>query len=162
MRCPSTFVAGDNKYFQDFEDQKAVEAMGKIISYVSPFCGRHAIINPKFIYKASDKKLGISVTQYGVVRKICILLQILSLNCIRNFPYLENIVFYPLFIRLHFAPFFQVCFAYFGPIKSLLRVNYNFYDKTKLTTESATNYLTIANAAASTKYACFSFFLLPV
>ncbi|XP_048777455.2 fibrocystin-L-like isoform X3 [Ostrea edulis] len=111
VRCPSTFVAGDNKYFQDFEDQKAVEAMGKIISYVSPFCGRHAIINPKFIYKASDKKLGISVTQYGVV-----------------------------------------CFAYFGPIKSLLRVNYNFYDKTKLTTESATNYLTIANAAASTKW----------
>jgi hypothetical protein len=69
VRCPSTFVAGDNKYFQDFEDQKAVESMGEIISHVTPFCGRHAIKNPKYVYMAAEKKLGISLTQHGVVQK---------------------------------------------------------------------------------------------
>lgn len=69
MRCPSTFVGGDNKYFQDFENQAAVKAMGEIISYVTPFCGRHSIKNPKYVYEAPETKLGISLSQYGVVSK---------------------------------------------------------------------------------------------
>lgn len=44
-----------------------------------------------------------------------------------------------------------MCFAYLGPIKPILGVDYKFYDKTTLTTSSATNYLTIANAEASQK-----------
>lgn len=70
MRCPSTFVGGDNKYFQDFENQAAVKAMGEIISYMTPFCGRHSIKNPKYVYEAPETKLGISLSQYGVVSKI--------------------------------------------------------------------------------------------
>ncbi|XP_061189118.1 fibrocystin-L-like [Saccostrea echinata] len=111
VRCPSTFVAGDNKYFQDFENQKEVQAMGDIISYVTPFCGRHSIKNPKYVYQAPENKLGISLTQHGVV-----------------------------------------CFAYLGPIKPILKVDYKFYDKTKLATESTKSNLNIANAAASTKW----------
>lgn len=67
VRCPSTFVGGDNKYFQDFENQAEVKPMGEIISYITPFCGRHSIRNPKYVYQAPEKKLGISLTQYGVV-----------------------------------------------------------------------------------------------
>lgn len=47
---------------------------------------------------------------------------------------------------------FKVCFAYLGPINPVLGVTYKFYDKTTLTTSSATNYLTIANAEASTTW----------
>lgn len=124
--------------------------MGEIISHVTPFCGRHSIKNPKHVYEAPETKLGISLSQYGVVSKIRLYLwhffkDFFLLLC---FKILTIAVRTCIFTSSIFH--FKVCFAYLGPINPVLGVTYKFYDKTTLTTSSATNYLTIANAEAST------------
>ncbi|KAK3107254.1 hypothetical protein FSP39_010348 [Pinctada imbricata] len=64
VRCPTTFTASDNKYFEDFENPSSVSSMGEAVSDTEPFCGRYSIKNPSHIYKAASNKLGITSSQY--------------------------------------------------------------------------------------------------